>query len=156
MSNLPILKELYGWSLDAIYVNLDGLRISQGGPDAFCTLAVADPEMVKHAIGIDGTVYASKSNDKRLQVNLTIMQNSRDAARLWAKIEAQRNLPSAVGLLKTSVVVNHLESGTGVAGAGIFVTMPDEIAMNAEAGALTFSILLPYGLDALKVSPLAL
>jgi len=156
MSQLPVFKELYGWSLDAIYVNLNGLRISQAGPDAFCSLGVVDPEIVKHNIGQDGTVYVGKSNDKRVLVSLTVMQNSRDAGRIMGLIEAQRNAPAAAGILRTACVVKHLQSGSGVQGAGPWVTMPDELGMNAEAGAIVFGLLLPYGLDTLRISPLAL
>lgn len=156
MSQLPVFKNLYGWSLDSIFVNINGLRISQGGPDAFCALQVVDPEIVKHSIGQDGTVYGSKSMDKRVLVNLTLMQNSRDAGRIWGLIQAQRLAPPGTGLIRASCVVKHLESGSGVSGAGVFVTIPDEIAMNSEATAIQFGFLLPYGLDSLQVSPLAL
>jgi len=156
MSQLPEFKQLFAWSLDAVYLNINGLRITQGGSDAFLSLAIVDPEIVKTQVGQDGTVYPSKSSDKRLRLDVNLMQNSRDAGRLWQLLQAQRNAPAAVGILPLAVVVNEITTGTGTQGSGFFTTIPDTLEMNNEPTAVQFGILLPYGLDGLRISPLVI
>lgn len=148
----PILKQLVKWDFASIFLNINGIRITQGGPDAFVTLNVLDPEIVKTQVGQDGTTYAAKSTDRRVRLDISVMQNARDCGILWQLAQAQMTAPPGAGIPEALLTLNEITSKSGVSGRGVFTNIPDAIDFKNQEAPVMFGFLLPYGRDTLKLA----
>lgn len=139
------------WSFDNIILTLGGRRIQTAGEGGFVSVELMGPAG-ETTVGLDGSVYFTKSTDKRVKLNITVKQNSRGARDLWNLRRAQMATPGVVPL---PCSLAELVSGSGVSGGAIFEDDPSTIGYNGSAEDITFGIVLPQGKDTLTIAPLA-
>lgn len=110
-----------------------GIEFEQGG------------DVLEHAAGAAGSVFVSRSNDKRLVASITVMQNSAGAEILGRLLNEQE---AAIGPIpKVNFYCRNFVTGETIQDPNaMFVVRPDT-NQTAEMSERVFQILLPQAAD---------
>lgn len=138
-------------------ITIDGRRLGMWGTDGGVSYA-SKSDLVQSDVGADGVVHYSGLNDDRLEVTITLMEDSDSVAYLMQKMAAQQ-AAMKTGSLRSipPMAYRHRDLGLGdiiTSAYAIFMNVPD-IAKARTIGTRVFRLELPYAKGGLQLATLA-
>lgn len=137
------MKQQYTHDLSDIYLIVGGFRISHSGADGLVEFEPAS-EIMEDTVSADGHVTVNRSNDKRLYMDVIVMENSR-AHRILTDLKNQQLNQNPIQPL--GVVMQDDNVGASVESE--YATFKTRGIPNKGTSAeeTTFRLLLPYAAD---------
>jgi hypothetical protein len=135
-------------------ITIGGIRIGMFATDGGVSYAPKS-DKVQSDVGADGIVHYSGLNDDRLEVTLTLMEDSPSVNYLLGLLNAQQ-LSMRTGGIILPIPYGHTDPSLGdiiTSRHTIFMSLP-EVAKQRTIGTRVFKLELPYAQGSLQLASL--